>query len=185
MLLYIYNQHYMNEYIATEDVAINDVNEISAPYTAVEPPAHVAEKCWCYDADAGSWNKQVDDFRGATIYATANSTITNTIKFVGDVPDGYTMIEPPDNDKTYSFNGSEWIAIVEPKIFTKLAIRRACRTLCLEEKLDALLSSNEMFKKDWDDAQEIDLADEITSQALRTNAFTDVEYDSIIGELQK
>ena len=185
MLLYIYNQHYMNEYVATEDVAINDVNEISAPYTATAPPAPIAGKCWCYNADSGSWNKQVDDFRGTTIYAVTNSTVVSKVKFVGSIPDGYTMIAPPDNNKTYSFNGSEWIAIVEPKIFTKLAIRRACRTLGLENKLDALLESNELFKKDWDDAQEIDLADSITSKALRTNAFTDSEYDSIIGELQK
>lgn len=185
MLLYIYNQHYMNEYVATEDVAINDANEILAPYTATAPPAPIAGKCWCYDADSGSWNKQVDDFRGTTIYAVTNSTIVDKVKFVGGIPDNFTMIQPPADNRTYSFNGSEWVAVVEHKIYTKLAIRRACRNLGLENKLDELLSSNALFKKDWDDAQEIDLADAITSQALRTNAFTDSEYDSIIGELQK
>jgi hypothetical protein len=42
-------------------------------------------------------------------------------------------------------------------IFTKLQIRRACRALGLEEKLNTLLQSNEIFAADWTDAQDIDL----------------------------
>lgn len=185
MLLYIYNIHYVNEYIATEDVTINDEIEIAPPYTEIAPPATIAGKCWCFNPETNAWDKQVDDYRGTTIYATANSTIVDKVKFVGNIPDGYTIVTPPADNRTYKFVNNQWIAIIEPKIFTKLSIRRACRTLGLETKLDALLASNELFKKDWDDAQDIDLADAITSQALRTNAFSDAEYDSIIEELQK
>lgn len=69
------------------------------------------------------------------------------------------------------------------KVFTKLAIRRACRALGLEEKLDTLLASNETFKADWMDAQEIDLADPYTVQALQ--AFTEEEYNALYDELTK
>lgn len=185
MILYIYNVNNKNEFIGTQELEITNEDEIIPPYTAVPVPAAITGKCWCFDDKINSWTHAVDDRRGQIIYNTANSLITEKVKFVGNVKDGFTLVAPPDNNKTYSFNGSEWIAIVEPKIFTKLAIRRACRTLGLENKLDALLESNSLFKKDWDDAQEIDLADSITSQALRTNAFTDSEYDGIIGELQK
>lgn len=50
--------------------------------------------------------------------------------------------------------------------FTKLSIRRALRELGQESVLDTLLTSSEIFSKDWSDAQEIDLNDETTAQAL-------------------
>lgn len=185
MILYIYNINHLNEYIATVEVNIKDENEIQAPYTAVPVPAAVAGKCWLYDAEAQEWNKQIEDHRGMTIYNTANSLYTDIVKFVGKMKTGFTLTAPPDNVNAYSFNDGKWEVIKTPKIYTKLAIRRACRTLGLENKLDALLESNSLFKKDWDDAQEINLADSITSQALRTNAFTDAEYDAVIEELLK
>lgn len=49
--------------------------------------------------------------------------------------------------------------------FTKLQIRRTLRALGKENILDYLLQ-NESFKKDWLDAIEIDLDDELTKQAL-------------------
>ena len=49
--------------------------------------------------------------------------------------------------------------------FTKLQIRRALRVLGQEAALDILLT-NETFKKDWQDAIEIDLNDTLTKQAL-------------------
>ena len=185
MKLYIYNINNKNEYIASEEVEITNEAEIVPPYTAVPVPAAIAGKCWCFDDMDNAWTHTVDDHRGKTIYNSANSLITEKVKFVGDVKDGFTLVAPPDTDKAYCFNGTSWDVIIIPKIFTKLAIRRACRNLGLESKLDALLASNELFKKDWDDAQEINLADSITSQALRTNAFTDAEYDAVIEELLK
>lgn len=49
--------------------------------------------------------------------------------------------------------------------FTKLQIRRALRVLGQEAALDTLLA-DETFKKDWQDAIEIDLNDTLTKQAL-------------------
>jgi hypothetical protein len=48
---------------------------------------------------------------------------------------------------------------------SKLEIRRAMRTLGVEANLDSLLT-NEQFAKDWNDAIEIELSDELTLQAI-------------------
>jgi hypothetical protein len=53
-----------------------------------------------------------------------------------------------------------------PQTYTKLQIRRALRQAGKEAMLDALLESNEEVKKDWLDAQEIALDDEMLNAAL-------------------
>ena len=63
----------------------------------------------------------------------------------------------------------------ERTVFAKLEIRRAMRSIGIEEKLDALLSQNETFRKDWQDAREIDLNDEITKIALESGGITENE----------
>ena len=63
----------------------------------------------------------------------------------------------------------------ERTVFAKLEIRRAMRSLGIEQKLDALLSQNETFRKDWQDAREIDLNDEITKIALESGGITENE----------
>ena len=63
----------------------------------------------------------------------------------------------------------------ERTVFAKLEIRRAMRSLGIEEKLDALLSQNETFRKDWQDAREIDLNDDITKKALESGGITENE----------
>lgn len=67
----------------------------------------------------------------------------------------------------------------ERTVFAKLEIRRAMRSLGMEEKLDALLSQNETFRKDWQDAREIDLNDEITKIALESGGITENEIFKI------
>ena len=63
----------------------------------------------------------------------------------------------------------------ERTVFAKLEIRRAMRSLGIEQKLDVLLSQNETFRKDWQDAREIDLNDEITKKALESGGITENE----------
>ena len=67
----------------------------------------------------------------------------------------------------------------ERTVFAKLEIRRAMRSLGIEQKLDALLSQNETFRKDWQDAREIDLNDEITKKALESGGITKNEIFKI------
>ena len=64
-------------------------------------------------------------------------------------------------------------------VYTKLFIRRACRALGLQAKLNTLLKSNEYFSADWADAQQINLNDPMFIEALKQGTFTDQEIDRI------
>lgn len=63
--------------------------------------------------------------------------------------------------------------------YTKLQIRRACRELGIESKLNDLLKSNEIFFADWSDAQEIDLTDTTFLLALSAGQFTELQIQNI------
>lgn len=67
----------------------------------------------------------------------------------------------------------------ERTIYTKLAIRRAMRELGIEAKLDALLNASAQFRADWNDAQEIDLADPVLIAALQAGSITAEEIAAI------
>lgn len=67
----------------------------------------------------------------------------------------------------------------EQTVFSKLAIRRAMRTLGIEAKLDALLNASDTFRADWTDAQEIDLSDPVLTAALSTGGITAEEISQI------
>ena len=68
----------------------------------------------------------------------------------------------------------------EPQyVFSKLAIRRAMRALGIEAKLDALLAASEDFKKDWNDAQDINLSDPVLLRAIAAGSISDEEIVAI------
>ena len=67
----------------------------------------------------------------------------------------------------------------EKKTYSKLQIRRACRALGIEYRLNGILNTNALFKADWNDATEIDLSDPILLQALQGGAFTADEIEDI------
>ena len=67
----------------------------------------------------------------------------------------------------------------EQTVFSKLAVRRAMRTLGIEAKLDALLNASDTFRADWTDAQEIDLADPVLTAALSTGGISAEEISQI------
>lgn len=72
-----------------------------------------------------------------------------------------------------------WPKPAPQTVFSKLAIRRAMRSLGIENKLDALLNASSTFKSDWTDAQEIDLADPVLLQALSAGGLTEKEIEDI------
>lgn len=78
----------------------------------------------------------------------------------------------------------QFTVVKNTNIFTKLQIRRACRALGLEEKLNTLLQSNEIFAADWTDAQDIDLQDAVLKQALLMGNFSEQEIITIKGTIQ-
>lgn len=61
----------------------------------------------------------------------------------------------------------------------KLWIRRAMRVLELEDELDALLSTNPFFAKDWADTVNINLNDEMTVSAIMAGGVTQAQIDAI------
>lgn len=65
------------------------------------------------------------------------------------------------------------------KTYSKLQIRRACRQLGIESKLNELLQSNNLFYIDWQDAQDIDLDDPVLLQALELGNFSKEEIEKI------
>ena len=67
----------------------------------------------------------------------------------------------------------------EQTVFSKLAIRRAMRSLGIEGKLNALLDASDTFRADWADAQEIDLADPVLTAALSTGGIPAEEIERI------
>lgn len=71
--------------------------------------------------------------------------------------------------------------VIQPEktTFSKLQIRRAARSLEKEDFLDAILSGNSEMQADWNDAQEIDLNDE-----MFTNLNNITEIKDFINEIK-
>ena len=67
--------------------------------------------------------------------------------------------------------------------FTKLQIRRAMRQLGIENKLDNILDNNPQFKKDWNDAIEIDLNDQMIKDAIQAELIYQKDIDQIKNTL--
>lgn len=59
-----------------------------------------------------------------------------------------------------------------PTTFTKLQIRRCLRKHNLEHVLDKVLDNNVQFKREWDDAQEIDIHDTMIQNAIACGAIS-------------
>lgn len=70
-------------------------------------------------------------------------------------------------------------------IYTKLQIRRAMRALGWEDTLDTLIESSHDFKRDWNDAQVIDLADPVMVQALAAGGVTQEEIEAIREKIEE
>jgi hypothetical protein len=69
-----------------------------------------------------------------------------------------------------------------PTRFTKLEIRRCLRKHGLEETLDQLLAGNETFRKDWTDALNISVEDEMVQNALASGIITESLVEMIQAE---
>jgi len=65
------------------------------------------------------------------------------------------------------------------QIFTKLQIRRALRALNMEGILDAVLSTGGSAARDWQDAQEINLDDDVFKNALAQFGVTEAQIQQI------
>lgn len=70
------------------------------------------------------------------------------------------------------------------KVYSKLKIRRALRSLGKQEILDkALRNKNSVFSKDWADSNEIDLDDDIFKAALKQFEITEETLTQVLEKL--
>ncbi len=70
---------------------------------------------------------------------------------------------------------------VEEELYTKLEIRRALRAAGKESELDAILSGNTSFAKDWADAQEININDPLILTAVQQGYISQDLIDIVKG----
>lgn len=163
-------KEYLGTTQAQESPLEKGVILMPANSTQVPPPSVIGEKQAAVWNGNGYWDA-VTDLRGAVYYDADGKEYTQNQ--LGELPE-WALLEKPV------------VEVEEPEktFFTKLQIRRTCRTLGLEAKLNALLEASEIFRNDWTDAQDIDLADPIMLQALQAGTFTEDEINSIKNSLQ-
>ena len=75
--------------------------------------------------------------------------------------------------------------LIPRTIFTKLEIRRALRRLGLEDRLDEILNADSTLKKDWEDAQEIDINDEMIQEAIANGVISRELFDEVVEALRE
>ena len=75
--------------------------------------------------------------------------------------------------------------VIPRTIFTKLEIRRALRRLGLEDRLDEILNADSTLKKDWEDAQEIDINDEMIQEAILNGVISRELFDEVVEALRE
>lgn len=63
--------------------------------------------------------------------------------------------------------------------YSKLQIRRACRALDLQHKLNKLINADEQFAADWADANQIDLDDVMFIKAIEYGLFEQQQIDAV------
>lgn len=141
----------------------------------------------------GHYLKIVDDNIVEAPYKTkrGNTTIIGYNKKSNErvlLEDGYTEFEFPAFQYTIvSGNIVEKVDSLEqlepitegPLYVTKLQIRRAMRALGVENVLNSILASNDQFKNDWTDAQEIDLNDPMVQQIVTLGIISQETFDLI------
>lgn len=121
---------------------------------------------------------------GSTVYGY--NKVTNEAMLFND---GYLAYAG-----SFPISSLQWIdgKIVEPEtptpapntVFTKLQIRRAMRALGQESTLDAIISGQTDFAKDWADAQDIDLTDPGFISAIRQWEIPQSFIDQIIDQIE-
>lgn len=103
---YIFNIDNKNEYLGT--IELETESEFGG-YTIIEYPTEVPEnKCYCFNTDINAWDILIDDYRNKTIYNKTNSLLNEKVYFVGPIKEGYTIVAPPDNEKLYTFDETQW-----------------------------------------------------------------------------
>lgn len=116
--------------------------------------------------------KEISAENGKLIKDMADNTVCRKVILSA------TISDEEINNRFMEIDANDFL-IKDGQTYSKLAIRRACRELGIEYKLNGILNTNSLFAADWADAQNIDLADPVLIEALKDGAFTDDDIENI------
>ena len=116
---------------------------IPANTTIVEPPEEQNGKVRIWNGT--EWIYEIDN-RGKTIYSINDSRQTSIMEniFESEVPNGYTLISPPDTEYKYTFENNMWL----PQDIEELR----------EQLKNQLWSNYKSFQRSYVDPEDLTLA---------------------------
>ncbi len=107
------NKEYLNTEIAQESPLEKGVYLIPANATELVPPKTKANEVSIFDEEKQEWNNFIDN-RGKKVYSVVDAT-SSTVDYIGEIKDGFTLIEPTSIYDTNFVNG-KWVANKQTKL---------------------------------------------------------------------
>jgi hypothetical protein len=115
MIIYIYNEinhEYIGEMQAQESPLEKGVY-LFPPHTTTIKPDLVDGYVSIFDEEKQKWNNFIDN-RGKKVYSVVDAT-SSTVDYIGEIKDGFTLIEPTSIYDTNFVNG-KWVANKQTKL---------------------------------------------------------------------
>ena len=107
MKIYVYNVNNKNEFL--QELEIDSISGWEATATEIKPKTcRTVGKSYAFNPKTGKWSILIDDWRGFILYNKINSKITKDGE-LGELPNNYTNIIPPDFENEYIFENDQWI----------------------------------------------------------------------------
>ena len=115
MIIYIYNEinhEYIGEMQAQESPLEKGVY-LFPPHTTTIKPSFDDGYVAIFDEEKQKWNNFIDN-RGKKVYSVVDAT-SSTVDYIGEIKDGFTLIEPTSIYDTNFVNG-KWVANKQTKL---------------------------------------------------------------------
>jgi hypothetical protein len=116
MKIYNYDEE-TKEYISTEEAQESPLEKgvylIPANATELAPPKNKANEVSIFDEEKQEWNNFIDN-RGKKVYSVVDA-ISSTVDYIGEIKEGFTLIEPTSIYDTNFVNG-KWVANKQTKL---------------------------------------------------------------------
>ena len=115
MIIYIYNE-INHEYIGEMQAQESPLEEgvyLFPPHTTTIKPSFDDGYVSVFDEEKKEWNNFIDN-RGKKVYSVVDAT-SSTVDYIGEIKDGFTLIEPTSIYDTNFVNG-KWVANKQTKL---------------------------------------------------------------------
>ena len=115
MIIYIYNE-INHEYIGEMQAQESPLEEgvyLFPPHTTTIKPSFDDGYVAIFDEEKQKWNNFIDN-RGKKVYSVVDAT-SSTVDYIGEIKDGFTLIEPTSIYDTNFVNG-KWVANKQTKL---------------------------------------------------------------------